>query len=835
MISYTFTVRNEGNVTLTGVTLTDVLPGLVISGGSIATLPVGGVDSGTFGGSYAIAQADIDLGRVENSATVSGDSPSGVTVSDTSGTTAADDTPTTVIVPLSPAVTLDKAYTTSGNPLGAIAGDVFTYTFTITNTGNTTLTNVTLTDPLPSLSLTGTPIASLPPGAVDSVAYVGTYTVSVADLSVGFVNNTATVVGDYTDGTGAPQTVQAQDNVSAVVMTVDAIAEVFPTIGTNGGSTTIMLASDLAAGQPATLTPGLINSVILTVIGTSDPGITLDTATGIITLAPGLPAGNYTVTYQICSELVPTVCDSATETVNQLPLPRIETTKTQVLTDDGNSITGVGDTLTYTITVENTGNTPISTLTLTDTLTAAVSGAPLALDAGPTFVSSTAGSTEGTLQIAEVASYSASFVLTINAVSGGGVSNTVTATGLPFYGPDVIGTPAPVSDVSDDGIDSDGNTVDDPTVQLVDPIITTSGLILTKTTPVSVVQRGGLVPYTITVQNTNVAVVGIVDIIDTLPANFVYVAGSATINGAPVTPVVSGRRVTFTAVPVPPLSTITLTVTARILTGAAAGSHQNVVDMYDPVTGAKLARQAAATVRLEPEPVFDCGDVIGKVFDDVNRNGYQDGPSGRAPQPLTNDDTLFTDRYGEAPALTGEATPEIPEPGLPGVRVVGVDGTIITTDAFGRFHVPCAALPASRGTNFILKVDARSLPSGYRLTTENARVMRLTKGKMSKMNFGAALTRVARVDINANAFVVDGAEINFVSAFAKGLDQLLKRIIDTPTNIRLAFHMPVAAGKTEENQARKDMAAVERYIRHRWDKIDGRYKLTIEKTIVREE
>ena len=53
------------------------------------------------------------------------------------------------------------------------------------------------------------------------------------------------------------------------------------------------LASDLAAGQPATLTPGLINSVILTVLGTSDPGITLDPLTGIITLAPGLPAGNY--------------------------------------------------------------------------------------------------------------------------------------------------------------------------------------------------------------------------------------------------------------------------------------------------------------------------------------------------------------------------------------------------------------------------------------------------------------------------------------------------------------------------------------------------------------
>lgn len=835
VISYTFTVRNEGNVTLTNVTLTDVLPGMVLSGGPIASIAVGGVDTATFTGSYAITQADIDAGRVDNTATVTGTAPDGTDVDDISGTTAADDTPTTVIVPQSPAITLDKAYTTSGNPLGAVAGDVFTYTFTITNTGNTTLTNVTLTDPLPGLMLTGGPIPSLAPGAVDAVTYVGTYTVSVTDLSVGFVDNTATVVGDYTDGTGAAQNVQAQDSVSAVVMTVDAISEVFPPIGTNGGSTTIMLASDLAAGQPATLTPGLINSVILTVIATSDPGITLDTATGIITLAPGLPAGVYTVTYQICSELVPTVCDTAIETVNQLPLPAIETTKTQVLTDDGNGITGVGDTVTYTITVENTGNTPIEGLVLADTLTAAVSGAPLALDAGPTFVSADAGSAEGTLQIGEIATYSASFVLNIDAVSGGGVSNTVTATGLPFYGSGVIGTPGPVSDISDDGIDGDGNVVDDPTVLLVDPIITTSGLILTKTTPVSRVQRGGVVPYTITVQNTNVAVVGIVDIIDTLPSNFVYVDGSAAINGAPVTPVVAGRRVTFAAVPVPPLSTITLTLSARILTGAAAGSHVNVVDMFDPATGQQLAQQAAAAVRIEPEPVFDCGDVIGKVFDDVNRNGYQDGPQGKPLEPLTNDDAMFADKYGAAPEPAAAPNADIPEPGIPGVRVVGVDGTIITTDAFGRYHVPCAALPASRGTNFILKVDARTLPSGYRLTTENPRVMRLTRGKMSEINFGAALTRVARVDISAKAFVVDGGRIALVAPLAKGVDKLLAGIIDTPTNVRLAFHLSLPATDAEKRQARREMAALERYIRQRWGRLEGRYKLTVEKTFVREQ
>ena len=76
------------------------------------------------------------------------------------------------------------------------------------------------------------------------------------------------------------------------------------------------------------------------------------------------------------------------------------------------------------------------------------------------------------------------------------------------------------------------------------------------------------------------------------------------------------------------------------------------------------------------EAVFDCGDIIGKVFDDRNRNGYQDEG----------------------------------EPGLPGVRIATVRGLLVTTDPYGRFSVGCADIPdADIGTNFIMKLDARTL------------------------------------------------------------------------------------------------------------------------------
>jgi hypothetical protein len=64
-------------------------------------------------------------------------------------------------------------------------GDVITYTFAVTNTGNTTLTNVT--DPMVGLTITGNPIATLAVGASNSTIK-GTYTITQADIDAGKVH-----------------------------------------------------------------------------------------------------------------------------------------------------------------------------------------------------------------------------------------------------------------------------------------------------------------------------------------------------------------------------------------------------------------------------------------------------------------------------------------------------------------------------------------------------------------------------------------------------------------------------------------------------------------------
>ena len=91
---------------------------------------------------------------------------------------------------------------------------------------------------------------------------------------------------------------------------ITATPETFPVVsGTDGGVTTSVLASDMLNGAP--VDPA---DITLTV-GASDPELTLDPDTGLITVAAGTPAGIYTVEYTICEDLNPANCATVTETV----------------------------------------------------------------------------------------------------------------------------------------------------------------------------------------------------------------------------------------------------------------------------------------------------------------------------------------------------------------------------------------------------------------------------------------------------------------------------------------------------------------------------------------
>jgi hypothetical protein len=175
------------------------------------------------------------------------------------------------------------------------------------------------------------------------------------------------------------------------------------------------------------------------------------------------------------------------------------------------------------------------------------------------------------------------------------------------------------------------------------------------------------------------------------------------------------------------------------------------------------------------------------------------------------------------------------------VRLVALDGMIITTDANGLFSVPCAALPRDSGSNFLLSLDERTLPTGFAMTTANPLVMRLTPGMLSEMNFGARLAQTMRIDLNAHAFA-HGTTIS--PALAQGIAAMVARLAEDPMGVDLIFHVPAHADLQAVAPARAAMDAVAGEIDRQWQEarpgpsLDlglGLSRMSIRQTIARGE
>jgi hypothetical protein len=220
-----------------------------------------------------------------------------------------------------------------------------------------------------------------------------------------------------------------------------------------------------------------------------------------------------------------------------------------------------------------------------------------------------------------------------------------------------------------------------------------------------------------------------------------------------------------------------------LVVGAGVGETEYVNQAWalNDLVGTLVSNIASATVRVIPDPTFDCSDIIGKVFDDKNANGYQDQG----------------------------------EPGIPNVRVVTTRGLLINTDAEGRFHVACADIPQEDiGSNFVMKLDERTLPSGYRLTTENPQSVRVTRGKVVKLEFGATIHHVVRLDLRGDAFVADSTEL--LPQWQQQLAVLPARLRDRPSVLRIAY----ARGSESAVLAQRRLKAVAARIRELWQQ-DG--------------
>ena len=304
--------------------------------------------------------------------------------------------------------------------------------------------------------------------------------------------------------------------------------------------------------------------------------------------------------------------------------------------------------------------------------------------------------------------------------------------------------------------------------------------------------RGDLIPYVITVNNSFGADLFDVNIIDRYPAGFRYMEGSARFDDVPTEPVVVNGQLIWSGLTLETDERHEIKLLLAVGAGVTEGEFVNRAFAMHALTGQSMSAEATATVRLVPDPTFDCTDLTGKVFDDANRNGYQD------------DD----------------------EAGLHGVRLVTTRGLVATTDTYGRYHITCATVPREgRGSNFVLKLDDRTLPSGYRASTRPVQVQRATRGKALRMNFGASIHRVVGLDIADAVFEPESVEIR--AQWLGRVDMLLTELQKGPAVLRLSYVADVEPEKLVEQR----LDLLKEQIMSEWQALNCCYELVIEPEI----
>ena len=151
------------------------------------------------------------------------------------------------------------------------------------------------------------------------------------------------------------------NNPNPLPLAVDDVGTPLPS-NTGGVAVQNVLSNDIFNGNPITISQ--VNLSVAT--PPSHPGITLNTSTGQVNVAPGTPGGTYTFIYQICMKNAPNNCDIATVTVKVLSAD-LAVTKTA----NPNQISS-GQQVTFTVTVTNNGPTEASNVLVTDVLHSAL-------------------------------------------------------------------------------------------------------------------------------------------------------------------------------------------------------------------------------------------------------------------------------------------------------------------------------------------------------------------------------------------------------------------------------------------------------------------------------
>jgi uncharacterized repeat protein (TIGR01451 family) len=377
-VTYRFEVTNTGNVTIHGIAIDET----AFSGtGSLSAIdcPVTTLAPGASTectATYTVTQADIDAGKVTNTATATGTSPSGA------GVTSPPDSAT---VPASqvPELALVKTVSPSA-PSSFRVGQVVTYSFAVTNTGNVTVHGIAIDETAfsgtGSLSAIDCPVTTLAPNA--STTCTATYTLTTADIDAGKVTNTATATGTSPSGAGVTSPPDSAEVTAdqlpelALVKTASTSGNVvtYRFIVVNTGNTTI---NNIAIDETAFSGTGTRPTVSCPVTTLAPGASTVCTATYTATTAD-IDAG-YVTNSAVAAGDSPSGA-RVTSPPDGAVVPLVQSPALAVVKTASTS----GDVVNYRFVVSNTGNTTIHDLAIDETAFSGTGTPPAATCAATT-------------------------------------------------------------------------------------------------------------------------------------------------------------------------------------------------------------------------------------------------------------------------------------------------------------------------------------------------------------------------------------------------------------------------------------------------------------------
>jgi len=213
---------------------------------------------------------------------------------------------------------------------GQTVGSTIAYSLVVTNTGATTLTNVTVTDA--NAAITGTnPIASLAPAA--SVTLTAVHTITQSDLNTGKVLNTANVTGSTPIGGSVTDVSDTgTDPTGTTILNAESVdgpdTDTDPTNDPTETILTPIAVNDLLTAPAGTTSmvnvlsndnflPGVNTTLIGLPGGTATGTVIFDPLTGLMSYTPSVgESGIVTQKYKVCNTTPdPDQCAEAVVTI----------------------------------------------------------------------------------------------------------------------------------------------------------------------------------------------------------------------------------------------------------------------------------------------------------------------------------------------------------------------------------------------------------------------------------------------------------------------------------------------------------------------------------------